>query len=688
MRIFAGASVLNPGLVSVVTHRGTPARVGFALESKLLWLVEPMTVEPPVTVVVRRRPRLARLRRFINVAAFSLWAADVVRRAIQGRGGRYSYTPSIAAQLYAHLCVWIDHRIGWPHLPSPIGLAVLLGERVMLRWQNLYDTSSAPALPRPDPQANGIGYLTQRTIDGAFNDLRDPAMGSAGTRFGRNVPIELTWPDPEPQILSPSPRVVSRELLTRDAFSPAPSLNMLAAAWVQFMIRDWFTHGTGDKDNVWQIQLPPGDDFGQNPMLIPKTLADPTRPTGDESAPPTHVNFQTPWWDASQIYPTDPQVQASSRTGVGGKLRMVQQNGRELPPPELLDQLAQVPGWWLGLGLMFTLFSREHNSICDRLAAAYPGWTDEQVFEKARLINAALMAKIHTVEWTPAIIAHPTTITALRGNWWGIGGEKLSPLLRRISDDEVIRGIPGTPTEHHNAPYSLTEEFVAVYRMHPLIRDEYAFRRAADDALIENRGFDQITNRRANEFLAGSDTADLWYSFGTLFPGALQLHNYPRLLQYFTRPDGKIVDLASIDVMRMRELGVPRYTLFRDLLHLRPIRSFDELTDNPRWAREMRDVYDGRIDRLDLMVGMFAEPKPLGFGFSDTAFRIFILMASRRLKSDRFFGPDYTPEVYTPLGYDWVEKTTMGDVLSRHHPALRAVLNRDNAFAPWPGARA
>jgi hypothetical protein len=103
----------------------------------------------------------------------------------------------------------------------------------------------------------------------------------------------------------------------------------------------------------------------------------------------------------------------------------------------------------------------------------------------------------------------------------------------------------------------------------------------------------------------------------------------------------------------------------------------------------MRDVYDGRIDRLDVMVGMFAEPKPTGFGFSDTAFRIFILMASRRLKSDRFFGNDYTPEVYTPAGMEWIERTTMGDVLHRHFPNLRsAMYGSDNAFAPWSGARA
>ena len=50
---------------------------------------------------------------------------------------------------------------------------------------------------------------------------------------------------------------------------------------------------------------------------------------------------------------------------------------------------------------------------------------------------------------------------------------------------------------------------------------------------------------------------DLIYSFGTLYPGALNLHNYPKLLQHFTRPDGKIMDLAAVDVLRMREFGVP-----------------------------------------------------------------------------------------------------------------------------------
>ena len=84
------------------------------------------------------------------------------------------------------------------------------------------------------------------------------------------------------------------------------------------------------------------------------------------------------------------------------------------------------------------------------------------------------------------------------------------------------------------------------------------------------------------------------------------------------------------------------------------------------------------------MVGLYAEPPPKGFGFSDTAFRIFALMAPRRLKSDRFFTTDYTPEMYTPMGLRWIETNSLVTVLRRHCPQLAALLQGvDNAFVPW-----
>ncbi len=146
-----------------------------------------------------------------------------------------------------------------------------------------------------------------------------------------------------------------------------------------------------------------------------------------------------------------------------------------------------------------------------------------------------------------------------------------------------------------------------------------------------------------------------------------------------------MVDLAATDILRSRERGTPRYNEFRKLMHLPQARTFDELTNNPDWARQIRDVYAGDIDSVDLQVGLYAEPLPPGFGFSDTAFRIFVLMASRRLKSDRFFTVDYGPRLYTQIGIDWVEQTTMSDVLVSHYPALVPTLARvENAFQPWP----
>ena len=168
-------------------------------------------------------------------------------------------------------------------------------------------------------------------------------------------------------------------------------------------------------------------------------------------------------------------------------------------------------------------------------------------------------------------------------------------------------------------------------------------------------------------------------------PGALVLNNYPRFLQQFQRPDNdQLMDLAATDILRSRELGVPRYNQFRRLLHLKPARSFEDLTADPAQLAALRRLYRD-VDSVDTIVGMLAERRPAGFGFSDTAFRIFILMASRRLNSDRYFTQDFTPEIYTQLGLDWVQQTSMTDILLRHYPQLRPALRGvPNAFQPWP----
>jgi hypothetical protein len=577
-----------------------------------------------------------------------------------------------------------DRKFGWQSLPKPLGVLALIGLRTRLRERNLYDTggpadvpATAADVPKPPPHVD-----VARTTDGTYNDLHFPLMGSLGSRFGRNVPTEITRPEPAPAILEPNPRLVSRELLTRESFIPATTLNLLAGAWLQFEVHDWFSHGKNADTDPWEVPLAKDDTWPEKPMKIPRTRVDPTY-TPESSLPPTYVTADSHWWDASQIYGTDPAFAERLRSGQDGKLRI---EGGFLPQD--LDQLVDLSGvggnFWIGLGLLHTLFSLEHNAICDRLRAEYRSWSDDQIFECARLVNAALMAKIHTVEWTPAIIAHPTTQLAMHANWWGLVGERITSRYGRLGRGEVLSGIPGSPTDHHGVPYSLTEEFVAVYRMHPLLPDDFTFRSLENDEVVKELTFPEIgalqTRARLEEF--GLDNA--LYSFGRSHPGAITLHNYPRFLQHFDRPDGTIMDLAATDLMRIRERGVPRYNEFRRRFHKEPVRSFEELTGDRERADEIRSVYDGDLERVDLMVGLYAEPLPRGFGFSDTAFRVFILMASRRLKSDRFFTIDYRPDVYTPEGFEWVNRNSMKRVLLRHCPSLEPALRGvENPFAPW-----
>jgi hypothetical protein len=586
--------------------------------------------------------------------------------------------------LYDQTAEILDHAIGWDKVPTPLGLLMFIGLRNILRRQNLSDTTHEPAINQPPIAPMQARDLVERTLDGTYNDLENPAMGMAGSRFGRNVPLPYTFPEREPAILTPNPRTVSLELLTRERFQPATTVNLLAAAWVQFMVRDWFSHGTSPKKNSWQIELRDDDPWPEHPMKILRVPPDPTRPSAAHNYPPTYINTETHWWDASQIYGNNTKLAVLRRTGSQGKLAIKENGQLPLPSDPELNP-AMVPGWWLGLEMMQTLFTLEHNAICDRFHAEYPNWSDEDIFGRARLVNAALLAKIHTVEWTPAIISHPTSQYALRANWWGLEMEQFQRLFGRLTESEVISGIPGSETDHYGVPYCLTEEFTIVYRMHPLIPDDYDFRSAIDNRSLLTRTFRDIAGPHSEETLRQLSLTDAFYSFGTTNPGAIILNNYPRFLQNFERPDGYFMDLAATDILRTRELGVPRYNQFRRLLHLPPARTFIDLTDNATLADKIRYVYANDIEQVDLIVGMFAEKRPEGFAFSETAFRIFILMASRRLNSDRFFTRDFTPRVYTQAGMDWIRDNTMATVLLRHYPHLRPALRGvENAFAPWP----
>ena len=586
---------------------------------------------------------------------------------------------SLGQRILVKAAGFVDRRWHWDKIPVPLGLLTLIGVRDALRENNLYDMYDGA--PPAAPQHPAADYLTVRTVDGSYNDLSSPSMGMACTRFGRNVPLGQGQAEKPPKLFDPNPRTVSNELLLRTDFKPATTLNILAAAWLQFETRDWFSHGTST-DRMIEVPRPAGDDWPEDPIRVPSTPDDHTAPTGQRTK--TFLNTETHWWDGSQIYGSTPEFQAAIRSGEDGKVR-IDADGFIDIDPSAVGASGGEDGWWLGLELMATIFMREHNAICDRLKSAYPQWSDDLLFNKARLVNAALIAKIHTVEWTPAILGHPALQIGMRANWFGIAGERVKDLFGRFGSSEIVSGIPGSPTAHHAAPYSITEDFVTVYRMHPLVPDDYEFI-SVDNAPHRHCSFDEIHGvLNSRGVLKSVGAGNALYSLGVAHPGAVTLHNSPRFMHRFDRTDKLTIDLIAVDLLRSRERGVPRYNEFRRLLRLAPAETFNDISGgDPATARQLGEIYGGDIEKVDTTVGMFGEPLPKGFGFSDTAFRIFVLMASRRLKSDRFYTVDFTPRVYTPEGMTWIDDNDMVSVLVRHYPELEPMMRRQrNAFAPW-----
>ena len=256
------------------------------------------------------------------------------------------------------------------------------------------------------------------------------------------------------------------------------TLNVLAACWIQFENHDWFGHGENSPDEFIDVPLPDGDEWPDgSPMKVKATSPDRTRT--EEERPAAHLR--------QHRHPLVGRL-ADLRLRRGAQPRAARGRGRQdedgrtdscrtRPTTKLdgVDLTGFSDNYWIGLSLLHTLFVKEHNSICDHLKGPYPTWDDERLFLTARLVNSALMAKIHTVEWTPGILANPVLERAMNANWYGVLPRWVRQKFGHVGT-EMIGGIVGSEQDHHAAPYSITEEFVSVYRLHPLLPDDYEIR--------------------------------------------------------------------------------------------------------------------------------------------------------------------------------------------------------------------
>ncbi|XVF16474.1 hypothetical protein REPUB_Repub10bG0034000 [Reevesia pubescens] len=581
----------------------------------------------------------------------------------------------------------------WHRLPVFLGLFYLAIRRHLHQEYNLFSVGKSPTGVRFSP-----ADYPYRTADGRYNEPFNEVAGSQGSFFGRNMlPV-----DEKDRLMKPDPMVVATKLLARRKYKDTDKqFNMIGASRIQFMIHDWIDH----LEDTNQIELiAPKAVATKCPLSSFKFYETKEFPTGFYEIKTGTKNIRTPWWDGSVLYGSNKERLQKLRTLIDGKLK-ISEDGLLLHDEDGIPISGDVRNSWTGVSTLQALFIKEHNAVCDALKKEYPELNDEELYRYARLVTSAVIAKIHTIDWTVELLKTDTLLAGMRANWYGLLGKKFKDTFGHIGEASLGGLVGQKKPVNHGVPYSLTEEFASVYRMHALLPDSLHLRNInvtpgpnKSPPFLEKVPMPDLIGHKGEKTLTQIGFTRQIVSMGHQACGALELWNYPSWLRDLIpqdidgkdRPDH--VDLAALEIYRDRERKVARYNQFRRALLLIPISRWEDLTDDKEAIQTLMEVYGNDVEELDLLVGLMAEKKIKGFAISETAFIIFVLMATRRLEADRFFTSNFNEETYTKKGFEWVNTTeSLKDVLDRHYPEItKKWMNSTSAFSVWdssPNAR-
>ncbi|BBN06505.1 fatty acid alpha-dioxygenase [Marchantia polymorpha subsp. ruderalis] len=551
------------------------------------------------------------------------------------------------------------------------------------------------------PVVLGLIYLElRRTIHQKYNLIAvgpaDKDPGDEGSFIGRN--IDQTPPVSESQLMEPHPAVVATKLLNRKNFvGTGTQFNMIATSWINFMIHDWIDHQEDDSPSKIAELVAPSSVAAQCPLKAFKF-----HPGHEEDIGSGKIGFRntrSSWWDASMIYGTSAEVQQSLRTGKEGKLKISDDGSGLLQAGHNDIPLTGDPrNPWMGVAVLQSLFIAEHNLICDTIKAAHPTFDDETIYKHAKVTTQTVLAKIHTIDWTVQLLKMNTLLAGMRANWYGLLGKWVKDNIGS-TNISLLSGIVGhSKTVDHGVPYSLTEEFTSVYRMHPLLPEKIEIRdlRKApkiknEPVLIEEVPLGEMIGTAGIKKARGYGIKTLLMSMGNQPSGALTLFNYPTWMRDLEVTDASgvrrtdHVDMAALEIYRDRSRRVYRYNEFRKRLFMPTIKSWSDLTDDRETIAILTDVYGNDVEKCDVLVGLLAEKKIKGYAISETAFYIFLLMATRRLEATPLFTTNFNEATFTKEGLHWVNTTEgLKDVLLRHHPeVVKSWMPASSAFSIW-----
>lgn len=531
-----------------------------------------------------------------------------------------------------------DHRFGV--LPHRLGrllprLAVLVVISILL--------ASGSGAPEP-------ALTSFRTIDGTDNNLTNTTWGATNTEL-----LRLAAQAYGDGISTPAgaTRLSAREISNIVMTHPGGSVQnpVRASDWVwqwgQFVDHDIDLTPGASPAEPFDIPVPLGDPFF-DPFSTGTEVIGFSRSTFDPlSSSPfrQQLNLITSYIDASNVYGSDLTRANELRTldGTGmlklstGNLLIFNTAGLPNAPDNSATYFLSGDvraNEQLGLTATHTLFTREHNAWAARLHTLFPALNGDQIYENARAFVGAEIQVITYNEFIPALMGNgalpaytgynsstdPSIANEFSTSLYRVGHTMLSPTLLRL--DANLNPISAGNIPLQNAFFNPSE-------------------------IVNNGGIEPLLRglaRQIHERIDGKLVDDV--------------RNF-----LFGPPGAGGFDLASLNIQRGRDHGLPDYNTVRAAYGLAPKASFADISSDPNVQAALAAAY-ASVDDIDSWVGGLSEDRVPGSQCGELVQKVLVDQFTRLRDGDRFFYKNYFP---TNLQLT-VETQNLSKVIKRNTP--------------------
>jgi hypothetical protein len=498
---------------------------------------------------------------------------------------------------------------------------------------------------------------SSRRFDGVSNNQNQLAWGSTSQNLVRDVPAHYAdgIAAPASQCTAsmrrkqqchfpkeftgegstrPSAREISNKLFHQTQNIPSKRhLSDLLGQWGQFLAHDTdfssplprYEFQTRSND-VWiPISVPKFDihfdPYGTGNQYLPFIRSTYDRDcTGRfQGTPREQINKITSYIDGSMVYGISKEVVTKLRTLKDGKMKLqkggiipfntfglANDNPLGRPPTALLiagDTRSNVQP---GLIALHSLFVREHNRQCDIYLKMFPNATDDEVFEAARTIVIAEIQAITFREFLPALFGR--TMPPYRGYTPKVNadaGNSFATAAFRYGHSQV-----------NTLLLRFDEDWEPIPEGHLPLRDSYF----APERVLYEGGIEPLLRGFVYQPAQEIDTKMIDDLRNVLFPVG--------------RRDG--LDLASMNIQRGRDHGLPSYSQLRQYLGFSALKNFSDVTTERETASVLEQLYP-TVDDIDLWVGGLAEDKVNGSSLGETFEKILLHNFLRFRDGDRFW---------------------------------------------------